>query len=95
VTELTSTMQDGALTITGLLRHSERVFAASVVRTYEGERVREATYAEVGERAARLAGALRDLGVGRETASARSRGTPRSTLRPTSACRPWGRYCTP
>jgi len=64
VTELTSTMQDGALTITGLLRHSERVFAASVVRTYEGERVREATYAQVGERAARLAGALRDLGVG-------------------------------
>ncbi len=63
MTELTSTMQDGALTIGAMLRHSERVFATSVVRTYDGEGVREATYAEVGQRAARLAGALRDLGV--------------------------------
>jgi fatty-acyl-CoA synthase len=62
--QVTSTMQDGPLTIAGLLRHGETVFAGSVVRTFEGDRVREATYAEVGQRAARLAGALAALGIG-------------------------------
>ncbi len=58
-----STMQDAQLTITSMLRHGERVYADSVVRTFEGDSVREATYAQVGERAARLAGALTALGV--------------------------------
>jgi fatty-acyl-CoA synthase len=58
-----STMQDAQLTITNLLRHGQAVYAGSVVRTFDGDRVREATYAEVGERAARLAGALAGLGV--------------------------------
>lgn len=58
-----STMQDAQLTVTSLLRHSARVFAGSRVRTFEGDKVREATYAEVAERAARLAGALTALGV--------------------------------
>ena len=58
-----STMQDAQLTITNLLRHGQSVYAGSVVRTFEGDHVREATYAEVGERAARLAGALAGLGV--------------------------------
>ena len=53
-----STMQDAQLTITSLLRHGQTVYADSRVRTFEGDSVREATYAEVGERAARLAGAL-------------------------------------
>ena len=58
-----STMQDAQLTITSMLRHGERVYADSVVRTFEGDSVREATYAQVAERAARLAGALTTLGV--------------------------------
>ncbi len=60
-----STMQDAPLTVTAMLRHGLRVHAGSVVRTVEQDGVREATYAEVAERAARLAGALARLGVGR------------------------------
>jgi fatty-acyl-CoA synthase len=59
-----STMQDHQLTITELLRHGSTVFADSVVTTFEGDTTRSATYAEVGERAHRLAGALAGLGVG-------------------------------
>ena len=58
-----STMQDSQLTIRSLLEHGARVYAASVVRTFEGDHVREATYAEVAERSARLAGALASLGI--------------------------------
>ncbi len=58
-----STMQDAQLTISSLLRHGATVFAGSTVRTFDGESVREATYAEVSRRAARLAGALAGLGV--------------------------------
>ncbi len=58
-----STMQDAQLTITSMLRHGARVYAESVVRTFEGDSVRAATYAQVAERAARLAGALTGLGV--------------------------------
>ena len=58
-----STMQEHPLTITDLLRHGATVYADSVVRTWEGEHVRSASYAEVASRAARLAGALRTLGV--------------------------------
>ena len=59
-----STMQDAQLTIRSLLEHGARVYAGSVVRTFEGDHVREATYAEVAERSARLAGALAGLGIG-------------------------------
>ena len=59
-----STMQDTPLTVTSLLRHGAQVFAGSTVRTWEGDGAREATYAEVAERAARLAGALAGLGIG-------------------------------
>ncbi len=55
-TPVVSTMQDAQLTIGSLLRHGQAVYADSRVRTFDGDRVREATYAEVGERAARLAG---------------------------------------
>ena len=58
-----STMQDGPLTVTAMLRHGALVYAGSVVRTVQADGVREATFAQVGERAARLAGALAALGV--------------------------------
>ena len=58
-----STMQETQLTIGSLLQHGARVYADSVVRTFEGDSVREATYAQVAERSARLAGALAALGV--------------------------------
>jgi fatty-acyl-CoA synthase len=58
-----STMQDSPLVLSSLLRHGATVFAESRVRTFMGEEVREATYAEVAQRAARLAGALSGLGV--------------------------------
>jgi fatty-acyl-CoA synthase len=57
-------MQDTPLTITAMLRHGALVYAGSVVRTVEEDGVREATFAEVAERSARLAGALRGLGIG-------------------------------
>ncbi len=58
-----ATMQDSPLTITAMLRHGAQVFAHSVVRTVEADRVREARFCEVAERAARLAGGLAGLGV--------------------------------
>jgi fatty-acyl-CoA synthase len=61
---LQSTMQDSPMTVTQILRHGATVYADSVVATFEGDHVRHATYAEVAERSARLAGALASLGVG-------------------------------
>jgi fatty-acyl-CoA synthase len=63
VTQLDSTMQEGPLTVGGLMRHGATVYADSVVATFEGDTTRSATYAEVAARAARLAGALEGLGV--------------------------------
>ncbi len=60
---LASTMQDHPLTITDIYRHGRSVQATSTVLTAEGEHVRRASFGDVGERAARLAGALRRLGV--------------------------------
>jgi fatty-acyl-CoA synthase len=61
---LDSTMQDFPLTITTLLRHGAVVNATSQVATFEGDRTRRATFAEVAGRAARLAGGLRAAGIG-------------------------------
>ncbi len=58
-----STMQDGNLSIGTLLRHGARVHAGSTVRTWTGDGARTATFAEIGTDAARLANALRGLGV--------------------------------
>jgi fatty-acyl-CoA synthase len=58
-----STMQEFPLTTTAILRHGASVYADSVVLTFEGEGVREATYADVAERSARLAAGLTSLGV--------------------------------
>ncbi|MGH9071043.1 MAG: long-chain fatty acid--CoA ligase [Acidimicrobiales bacterium] len=62
-----STMQDGSLTITGILRHGLFAHQNSKVVTYTGPRspARIADFATVGERAARLARALAAIGVGR------------------------------
>jgi fatty-acyl-CoA synthase len=58
-----STMQDHPLVISDLFEHGRRVYADSEVVTFDGEGVRRATFAQVGERACRLAAALHRLGV--------------------------------
>jgi fatty-acyl-CoA synthase len=59
-----STMMDFPLTITTVLRYGTTVFGDKEVVTCAGEaQVRRRSYAAVGERAARLANALRSLGV--------------------------------
>ncbi|GAA3068443.1 long-chain fatty acid--CoA ligase [Streptomyces roseofulvus] len=60
-----STMQDVQLTISRILEHGRRVHGGSTVTTWTGEpEPQRRTYAEIGDRAAQLAHALRDeLGV--------------------------------
>ncbi|GHE25837.1 long-chain fatty acid--CoA ligase [Streptomyces hydrogenans] len=60
-----STMQDVQLTISRILEHGRRVHGGSTVTTWTGEpEPHRRTYAEIGDRAAQLANALRDeLGV--------------------------------
>jgi fatty-acyl-CoA synthase len=58
-----STMQDYPLTISAIRRHGTEVFGDAEVATFTGDGVRRTSYAEVGRRATRLAGALRGLGV--------------------------------
>ncbi|MFB6894364.1 long-chain fatty acid--CoA ligase [Kitasatospora sp. NPDC056327] len=59
-----STMQDVPLTVARILEHGSTVHGRSTVTTWDGTGPVVRTYAEVGERAARLAWALRDeLGV--------------------------------
>ena len=90
-----ATMQDAPLTLTALFRHGATVYPDSLVVTATAEGSRSATYAEVANRAARLAAALHRLGVGATTGSRRSSGTTRSTSRPTSPSPRWARCCTP
>jgi fatty-acyl-CoA synthase len=58
-----STMQETPLSIATIVRYGTSVHGSSEVRTWTGEGVRTASYAEVGRRAAQLAHALRELGV--------------------------------
>ncbi|WP_031470402.1 long-chain fatty acid--CoA ligase [Sciscionella sediminilitoris] len=58
-----STMQDEPLTITQLLRYGTTVTASSQVGTWTGSELRAENYAELGRRCARLAHALRGLGI--------------------------------
>jgi fatty-acyl-CoA synthase len=58
-----STMQATELTITSLMTRGAKLFAASEVITWQGERARHATYAEVYARAGRLANVLCGMGV--------------------------------
>jgi fatty-acyl-CoA synthase len=58
-----STMQDGQLSLAKLLRHGTKVHAASEVITWTGQGSRKETYADLGKHAAKLANALRGLGI--------------------------------
>ncbi|MGI8850919.1 MAG: long-chain fatty acid--CoA ligase [Acidimicrobiales bacterium] len=57
-------MQDFPLTVSMLLRHGQRVHRRSQVLTYDGTGTKAATFADVAERAGRLAAAMSRLGVG-------------------------------
>ncbi|HUI03737.1 MAG TPA: long-chain fatty acid--CoA ligase [Acidimicrobiales bacterium] len=61
-----STMQDGPLLISGILRRGQTVYGDSRVLTLTPQGYRESTFAQVGGRAERLARALRRLGVGED-----------------------------
>jgi fatty-acyl-CoA synthase len=58
-----STMMDVPLTVTAIMRHGTTAYGASEVVTFTGAGTRRQSYAETGARAARLANALRALGV--------------------------------
>jgi fatty-acyl-CoA synthase len=58
-----STMQNSPLTVAAILRYAVNVHGDRTVTTATGEGFRHATYAEVGRQAARLANALRRLGI--------------------------------
>ena len=58
-----STMMDVPLTVTGIMRHGTGLFGGREVVTCTEDGARRQTYAETGARAARLANALRALGV--------------------------------
>jgi fatty-acyl-CoA synthase len=58
-----STMMDIPLTITSIMRYGTSVFGDREVVTCTEDGTRRRTYAEAGRRAARLANALRQLGV--------------------------------
>ncbi|MFI6041122.1 long-chain fatty acid--CoA ligase [Nocardia sp. NPDC051321] len=59
-----STMQDEQLSLATLLRYAATFHAESTVSTWTGGAVRTQTYAEIGQDAARLANALRQMGIG-------------------------------
>jgi fatty-acyl-CoA synthase len=59
-----STMQDEPLSLGRLLQYAGQAHGTSTVTTWTGTGPRSRTYREVADRAARLAGALRRLGVG-------------------------------
>ncbi len=59
-----STMQDGALTIRGIVEHGRWLYGSKRVFTVTPTGVEEATFEQVIERAERLARALEHLGVG-------------------------------
>ncbi|RSM69953.1 long-chain fatty acid--CoA ligase [Amycolatopsis sp. WAC 01375] len=58
-----STMQDGQLSLGKLLRHGTTVHSESEVITWTGSEARRETYGELGKHAAKLANALRSLGI--------------------------------
>ena len=58
-----STMQDFPLTITTIMRHACTVHGDRRVTTATGDGYRHITYRELGEQAARLANALRRIGI--------------------------------
>ena len=58
-----STMQDRPLLVSDIFLHGQAVHGRSEVSTFEGDGFRRASFAEVAERAERLANVLKTLGV--------------------------------
>src|SRR6187397_3068628 len=58
-----STMQNHPLTITTIMRYACGVYGDRTVTTATGDGYRTTTYREIGEQAARLANALRRMGI--------------------------------
>lgn len=58
-----STMQDEPLSLARLLEHATQAHGESRMTTWTGSETRSRSYAELGERAAQVAGALTGLGV--------------------------------
>jgi fatty-acyl-CoA synthase len=56
-------MQDFPLTIASTFRRGREIFGSSQVVSFDGDSSRRSTFSEVGDRAERLASALRRLGV--------------------------------
>src|SRR5499427_3707196 len=56
-------MMDVPLTVTALMRYGTTIFADREVRTWTGDESQGQSYGRTGARAAKLAGALRSLGV--------------------------------
>ncbi|MFF2552785.1 long-chain fatty acid--CoA ligase [Nocardia sp. NPDC058058] len=59
-----STMQDEQLSLATLLKYASTFQGESTISTWTGDGVRTQSFAEIGADAARLANALRDLGIG-------------------------------
>ncbi len=59
-----STMQDEQLSLATLLRYAASFHGDATISTWTGDGVRTSTYREMGADAARLANALRSLGIG-------------------------------
>lgn len=60
-----ATMMDFSLSTQMIFRRGARLFAGSTVSTFDGERLQVMTFADVAERAGRLASALNKLGIAR------------------------------
>ena len=58
-----STMQDYPLSVRAIFEHGERLSADSEVVTFDGTATRRASFAQVADRARRLAAALLRLGI--------------------------------
>jgi fatty-acyl-CoA synthase len=58
-----STMMDSPLSVTSIMRHGTKAYGSSQVVTLTPDGLRRQSYAETGARAARLANALRALGI--------------------------------
>lgn len=59
-----STMQDEQLSLATLLRYAASFHGDATISTWTGDGVRTTTYRDMGRDAARLANALRELGIG-------------------------------
>ncbi len=58
-----ATMMHSPMTVALLMRHGRRIHGHSTIASYDGTTIKRATFAEVAERAERLACALKRIGV--------------------------------